>query len=253
MNAEGLVAVDLTKIYRSGHDEVRAVDGANLRVAHGEFVAIVGPSGSGKTTLLALLGALLRPTAGRVVIDGVDVTALPEAERARFRRHRVGFVFQNYNLVPYLTARENLLAAADIAGLLGREARRTADRLLEELGLTDRATFLPGELSGGERQRVAIARALMNDPAVVLVDEPTSNLDVRRGREVVESLQREITSRGKIGVMVTHDLRMLEHVSGAYLLEDGRLSTRETAEEAAREMLSEVVPREPVSRTAEPG
>lgn len=243
MNAEGLVAIDLTKVYRSGQDEVRAVSGANMRVAHGELVAVVGPSGSGKTTLLAMLGALLRPTEGRVVVDGVDVTALSEPDRARFRRRRVGFVFQNYNLVPYLTARENLLAVADIAGRLDREARRAADRLLDEMGLSSRANFLPGELSGGERQRVAIARALMNDPALVLVDEPTSNLDVRRGREVVEALQREIVSRGKIGVMVTHDLRMLEHVSGAYLLEDGQLSTRETAEQAAREMLSEVVSR----------
>lgn len=243
MNAEGLVAIDLTKVYRSGHDEVRAVSGANMRVARGELVAVVGPSGSGKTTLLAMLGALLRPTEGRVVVDGVDVTALSEPNRARFRRRRVGFVFQNYNLVPYLTARENLLAVADIAGRLDREARRAADRLLDEMGLSSRANFLPGELSGGERQRVAIARALMNDPALVLVDEPTSNLDVRRGREVVEALQREIVSRGKIGVMVTHDLRMLEHVSGAYLLEDGQLSTRETAEQAAREMLSEVVSR----------
>jgi putative ABC transport system ATP-binding protein len=243
MNEDGLVAVDLTRVYRSGHDEVRAVDRAHMRVAHGELVAVVGPSGSGKTTLLAMLGALLRPTAGRVVVDGIDVTALSEPERARFRRNRIGFVFQNYNLVPYLTARENLLAVADIAGRLDREARRTADRLLDELGLSGRANFLPGELSGGERQRVAIARALMNDPALVLVDEPTSNLDVRRGREVVEALQREVVSRRKIGVMVTHDLRMLDHVSAAYLLEDGRLSSRETAEEAAREMLGEVTRR----------
>lgn len=240
MNQDGLIAIDVTKVFRSGHDEVWAVNHANLHVAHGELVAIVGPSGSGKTTLLAMLGALLRPTEGRIVVDGVDITGLSEAERARFRRRHVGFVFQNYNLVPYLTARENLLAVADIAGRLGREARRTADRLLDELGLTDRANFLPGELSGGERQRVAIARALMNDPSLVLVDEPTSNLDVRRGREVVESLQREVVTRGKIGIMVTHDLRMLEHVSAAYLLEDGLLSTRETAEQAAREMLGEV-------------
>ncbi len=240
MNQDGLVAIDVTKMFRSGHDEVWAVNHANLHVAHGELVAIVGPSGSGKTTLLAMLGALLRPTEGRILVDGVDITGLSEAERARFRRRHVGFVFQNYNLVPYLTARENLLAVADIAGRLGREARRTADRLLDELGLTDRANFLPGELSGGERQRVAIARALMNDPSLVLVDEPTSNLDVRRGREVVESLQREVVTRGKIGIMVTHDLRMLEHVSAAYLLEDGQLSTRETAEQAAREMLGEV-------------
>lgn len=243
MNQDGLIAIDLTKVYRSGHDEVRAVSQANLRVAHGELVAIVGPSGSGKTTLLAMLGALLRPTEGRIVVDGTDVTALSEPERARFRRHRVGFVFQNYNLVPYLTARENLLAVADIAGRLGREARHMAERLLEEMGLAGRADFLPGELSGGERQRVAIARALMNDPVLVLVDEPTSNLDVRRGREVVESLQREIVTRGKIGIMVTHDLRMLEHVSAAYLLEDGHLSTRETGEQAAHEMLSQATPR----------
>lgn len=226
--AEGLRASGLTKVYRSGPDQVRAVDGVDLEVAHGELVAIVGPSGSGKTTLLAMLGALLSPTAGTVVIDGVDLGSLNENRRARFRREKVGFVFQSYNLVPYLTARENLLAVADIAGRRNGDVRRLADRLLAEMGISDRADFLPGEMSGGERQRVAIARALMNDPAIVLVDEPTANLDAKRGREVVRSLHDEITSRGKIGVLVTHDVRMLEHASGVCLMEDGKLSPRQT-------------------------
>ncbi len=227
-NGGGLRAVGLTKVYRSGADQVRAVDGVDLQVEPGELVAVVGPSGSGKTTLLAMLGALLLPTAGSVRVGGVDLGALSESQRARFRRESVGFVFQNYNLVPYLTARENLLALADVGGRRNAEAGRLADRLLGEMGIAGRARFLPGEMSGGERQRVAIARALMNDPALVLVDEPTANLDASRGREVVESLHREITSRGKIGVMVTHDPRMLERVSGVYMMEDGRLSSRQT-------------------------
>lgn len=230
----GLHASGLTKLYRSGADQVRAVDSVDLQVDHGELVAVVGPSGSGKTTLLAMLGALLTPTGGSVNVDGVDLGALSENRRARFRRESVGFVFQNYNLVPYLTARENLLALADVAGRRNAEAGRLADRLLEQMGIAARANFVPGEMSGGERQRVAIARALMNDPALVLVDEPTANLDASRGREVVESLHREITSRGKIGVMVTHDPRMLEHVSGVYLMEDGRLSSRQTVARALR-------------------
>ncbi len=228
----GLVAHGLTKVYRSGADQVRAVEGVDLVVAPGELIAVVGPSGSGKTTLLAMLGALLSPTAGSILLDGVDLTALDESGRARFRRDRVGFVFQSYNLVPYLTGRENLLAVPDVAGRRNAAARRLADRLLEEMGISNRSRFLPGEMSGGERQRVAIARALMNDPALVLVDEPTANLDAARGREVVRSLHEEITSRGKIGVMVTHDPRMLEHVSAVYLMEDGRLSVRQTPEEA---------------------
>jgi putative ABC transport system ATP-binding protein len=190
-------------------------------------VAIVGPSGSGKTTLLAMLGGLLRATGGRVFMGGTDISRLNEAQRARLRRERVGFVFQGFNLVPYLTAEENLLVIPSISGKLNRQTRGRARQLLGELGVEKRARHLPGELSGGERQRIAIGRALMNDPLLVLVDEPTSNLDSERGNEVVRSLAEEVKMRNKIGIMVTHDRRMLTHVDRVLEMADGRLQSTE--------------------------
>jgi putative ABC transport system ATP-binding protein len=226
---QGLVAHSLARVYGSGETTVEAVRDASLTVRPGEFVAVVGPSGSGKTTLLAMLGGLLTPTRGRVMIGATDITRLSEAERARFRRERVGFVFQGFNLVPYLTAEQNILAIASISGRLNGEARRRARQLLQELGIRERSDHLPGRLSGGERQRVAIGRALMNDPLLVLVDEPTSNLDSEQGSAVVRSLANEVKVRNKIGVMVTHDRRMLTHVDRVLEMADGRLSPpRET-------------------------
>ena len=163
------------KEFRTGDATVVAVDDVDMTVADGELVVLMGPSGSGKTTLLTLAGALATPTAGQVVVGGETLTARSERDLARFRRERVGFVFQSVNLVPFLTARENLLAVRQLGGgRLSRRARERADVLLGELGLTDRAGNLPAQLSGGQRQRVAIGRALMNEPALLLVDEPTS-------------------------------------------------------------------------------
>ncbi|MGB6836847.1 MAG: ABC transporter ATP-binding protein [Dehalococcoidia bacterium] len=224
---EGLVAQSLTKVYGAGETAVAAVRDASLSARPGQFVAIVGPSGSGKTTLLAMLGGLLTPTHGRVIVGRTDISQLNEAQRARFRRERVGFVFQGFNLVPYLTAEQNLLAVASICGKLNGEARARARQLLRELGVEKRSHHLPGELSGGERQRVAIGRALMNDPLLVLVDEPTSNLDSERGSEVVRSLAEEVRSRNKIGIMVTHDRRMLTYLDGVLEMADGRLYPQE--------------------------
>jgi putative ABC transport system ATP-binding protein len=220
---QDLVAQSLTKIFGAGDTAVEAVRDASLSVRAGEFVAIVGPSGSGKTTLLAMLGGLLTATRGRVIVDGTEISRLNEGQRARFRRERVGFVFQGFNLVPYLTAEQNLLVIPSISGSLGGEARARARQLLRELGVEKRAHHLPGELSGGERQRVAIGRALMNDPLLVLVDEPTSNLDSERGTEVVRSLAEEVKMRNKIGIMVTHDRRMLTHVDRVLEMADGRV------------------------------
>jgi putative ABC transport system ATP-binding protein len=222
-----LVAHSLTKVFGSGETAVEAVRDVSLSVRAGEFVAIVGPSGSGKTTLLAMLGGLLRATGGRVFMGGTDISRLNEAQRARLRRERVGFVFQGFNLVPYLTAEENLLVIPSISGKLNRQTRGRARQLLGELGVEKRARHLPGELSGGERQRIAIARALMNDPLLVLVDEPTSNLDSERGNEVVRSLAEEVKMRNKIGIMVTHDRRMLTHVDRVLEMADGRLQSTE--------------------------
>jgi putative ABC transport system ATP-binding protein len=224
---QGLLAQSLTKVFGSGDTAVEAVRDVSFSVRTGEFVAIVGPSGSGKTTLLAMLGGLLIATNGRVVVGGSDISRWSEAQRARFRRERVGFVFQGFNLVPYLTAEQNLLVIASISGKMGQEARARARQLLRELGVEKRAHHLPGELSGGERQRVAIGRALMNDPLLVLVDEPTSNLDSERGNEVVRSLAEEVKMRNKIGIMVTHDRRMLTHVDRVLEMADGRVQSPE--------------------------
>ena len=222
---QALQAQSLTKVYGSGDTAVEAVKDVSLSARAGEFVAIVGPSGSGKTTLLAMLGGLLTPTSGRISVSGIDISRLSEAQRARFRREKVGFLFQGFNLVPYLSAEQNLLAIASISGKPNGEARARAHQLLREMGIENRAHHLPGELSGGERQRVAIGRALMNDPLLVLVDEPTSNLDSERGNEVVRSLAEEVKMRNKIGILVTHDRRMLTHVDRVLEMADGRLQS----------------------------
>jgi putative ABC transport system ATP-binding protein len=216
----------LNKTYGAGDRTVHAVRDATFSARAGEFLAVVGPSGSGKTTLLAMLGGLLTPTSGDVTVGDVDLTLLGSGQLARFRRQNVGFVFQGYNLLPYLSARKNLLAMAQIGGLDRAAARARADRLLEELGLAERASAYPAEMSGGERQRVAIGRALMNDPALILVDEPTANLDTARGKQVVEMLESEVRRRGKTAPMVTHDMRMAEYAGRRLTIEDGLLSER---------------------------
>jgi putative ABC transport system ATP-binding protein len=214
---------DLEKVYGEGERAVHAVRGVSFATEPGEFVAIVGPSGSGKTTLLAMVGGLLTPTRGVIQVNGDDIGRLGGRELAEYRRRRVGFVFQSNNLLPYLTARENLLVMPRINGGGLGAARPRADQLLDELGLTPRRNALATELSGGERQRVAIARALMNDPELVLVDEPTASLDSARGRQVVESLIAEVKGRGKLGLMVTHDLAMAELADRVLEMHDGLL------------------------------
>jgi len=218
-----LRVTDLSKTYGRGEQAVHAVRGVSFATEPGEFVAIVGPSGSGKTTLLAMIGGLLTPTGGSIEVDGRDIAKLGNGERAAYRRRSVGYVFQANNLVPYLTGRENLLLMQAIAGGGRREARQRAAQLLEELGLTSRADALASQLSGGERQRVAIGRALMNNPDLVLVDEPTASLDSERGRQVVRSLIQEVKSRDKLGIMVTHDMEMAALADRILELHDGLL------------------------------
>lgn len=215
---------EVTKVYGSGHTAVTALQSATMSVEQGEFVALLGPSGSGKTTLISIIGGLLAPTQGTVRIGDTDVASLSGKQRTKFRAERVGFVFQSANLVPFLTARENLLYVAGLVGTGAGAARSRADELLAELGLSDRAGNLPEQLSGGERQRVAIGRALMNDPDLVLVDEPTAALDTALGRQVVQLLRREIKDRGKTGIMVTHDLRMVEYTDRVFEILDGHLT-----------------------------
>lgn len=217
---------DLSKTYGHGEQAVQAVRHASFSTEPGEFVAVVGPSGSGKTTLLAMVGGLLTPTSGAIEVNGRDIAGLNRGQQAAYRRESVGYVFQANNLLPFLTARENLLLMSQITGANGRAAHQRADQLLDELGLTKRANAVATELSGGERQRVAIGRALMNDPELVLVDEPTASLDSARGRQVVESLIQEVKSRGKLGLMVTHDMAMAELADRIIEMHDGELTVR---------------------------
>jgi putative ABC transport system ATP-binding protein len=216
---------DVRKTYRSGDDQVVALDHATLEVAAGELVALVGPSGSGKTTLLSIAGALLAPSEGEVRVGGRDVADLSDKDRTAFRGKEIGFVFQAVNLVPFLTARENLLVVAEMNRRLDKGTKARADELLDELGLGHRAGNTPNELSGGERQRVAIGRALMNEPSLVLFDEPTSALDTELGEQVMELIHQEVIDRGVGGIFVTHDTRMTHHAHRTIEIVDGVLQT----------------------------
>lgn len=219
----------LTKVFGSGRTEVVAVAGVDLSTDRGEITLVMGPSGSGKTTLLTMIGCLLRPTSGRVEIDGVDVTALPAREQPRIRRALVGFVFQSFNLLDALSAQENVEVALNIGGVRGAEAAARARRLLEDAGLAGRLDFPAHGLSAGERQRVAIARALANEPPLLLADEPTANLDTQHGREVMELL-RELAKRRRCGaVVVSHDERLRAIADRVVWFEDGRVARVEIA------------------------
>ena len=224
--APGLRLRDVTLEVGDGAGKVRAMDTVSLDVAAGEFVAVVGPSGAGKSSLLAVAGALAAPTSGHVRVLGEDLAALRERGQgalAAFRRRRLGFVFQSGNLVPALTAADQLRLAFRIAGRRG--ARRFDPvPLLEAVGISHRANHRPGEMSGGERQRVGIARALVNDPGLLLVDEPTAALDRKRSHEIVELLAARCHERGIAAVMVTHDNDVLAHCDRVVEMVDGRLS-----------------------------
>ena len=211
----------LSKRFGDGPTAVEAVRGVDLHLAAGEVVLIMGPSGSGKTTLLSMLGALLKPTAGEIRLDGVPIHELTERDLPPVRAQKIGFIFQDFNLMPSLTARENVEVALNVAGVAGAEARLRAEGLLRELGLEDRMTFLPENLSGGEKQRVAIARALANDPALVLADEPTANLDSGIGRDVMRILRDIATRRRQSVLIVSHDDRIREFADRVLWLEDG--------------------------------
>ena len=199
---------DLVVEYSSGGYAVRPIDGLNLEVGSGSLALLLGPSGCGKTTLLSCLGGILRPTSGRIAIDDVDVTALDARELTMYRRRTVGIVFQAFNLLPSLTAIENVMVPMDAAGMNGRESRRRAEELLERVGLQDRMQHRPGDLSGGQQQRVAVARAIALDPPLILADEPTAHLDFIQVEEVLR-LIRELASGERLVVVATHDTRML--------------------------------------------
>ncbi|MEZ5282265.1 MAG: ABC transporter ATP-binding protein [Acidimicrobiales bacterium] len=223
MTEPALQMSDVRKVYQVGDDEVVALDHATLTLGEDEIVALVGPSGSGKTTLCSIAGGILSTTEGSVRVGGEEITDYSDSELTRFRQSQVGFVFQSVNLVPFLNARENLLVVDEMGRRQGKPARDRADRLLEELGLSDRAKNLPSQLSGGQKQRVAIGRALMNEPRLVLFDEPTSALDTELGAQVMELIRTEMKSRKTAAIVVTHDERITDYCDRTVHITDGVL------------------------------
>jgi putative ABC transport system ATP-binding protein len=223
-----ILAENLTKVYRAGRIEVAAVRGVSMAVEPGEFVAIVGPSGSGKSTLFYLLGGLTRATEGRVVIDGVDFASLSDAERTRLRKHRIGFVFQRFNLLPTLSSMGNIEIAYTISGRKEPMDRQYLDQLSEMLAIKGRLDHRPSELSGGEQQRVAIARALITRPAIVLADEPTGNLDTKNSDAVLQMLLRSNRELGQTTLMITHNPEAAAIAGRILHMRDGQI-VHETA------------------------
>ena len=212
---------DLVKTYTVGEHIVRALRGANMDVHAGEFVAITGPSGSGKSTLMHILAGLDRPTSGSVVLDGVEISTLDDGDLTRLRRDKLGFIFQFFNLIPVLTAEENIVLPLSIAGTSVDE--EWLRRLVDTVGLSDRLTHRPAELSGGQQQRVAVARALVSKPAVVFADEPTGNLDSKASDEVLCMLRQSVDDLGQTVVMVTHDPEAASHADRLIVLRDGQV------------------------------
>lgn len=226
-NTEVLKIEKVSKIYGLGNIEVRAVDNADLTAKSGEILLIMGPSGSGKTTLITMAGLLLRPSSGAIYIDGEDAINLPEKSRRWLRLHKIGFVFQSFNLLANLTAMENILVPLGLAGVKRGIGREKALGLLKAFDLYHRANFTPERLSGGEKQRISIARSLVNDPKLILADEPTANLDSQRGREVMRLLKAVAKNMGKTVVVVSHDQRLQEIADRVLWMEDGRFKKSE--------------------------
>ena len=225
--------VNLTKHYKQGKNVIKALDGVNLKIESGEFVAVVDRSGSGKTTLLDLLGLLLRPTAGTVVIDGVDTSKLKDGDRATMRGESIGFIFQEFNLLPTLNALENVMLPLRYAKRDPQGPAR-ARRLLDEVDLGDRVTHKPTELSGGQSQRVAIARSLVNNPALVLGDEPTGEVDSETSDQLLDLMRRMNREHGVTFVIVTHDMDIAQRADRIIRLKDGKVASDEPI--AAREL-----------------
>ncbi len=223
MSANVIELSGVSREYRMGSTLIQALDGLDLVIPKGVMAAVIGPSGSGKSTLLNLIGALDRPTSGNVVIDGTDLGGLKEGDLTAHRRKTVGFVFQDFGLIPNLTALENVMLPMEFARVPGERRRRRAEELLEAVGLSDRARHRPSRLSGGEQQRVAIGRALANDPSIILADEPTGNLDSKTGTEIVSLLKGFVDGDGKTVVVATHDEKMAEVAHIKIYIADGKV------------------------------
>jgi putative ABC transport system ATP-binding protein len=213
---------NVCKNYQMGDSVVRAVRDVNINIKKGDFIAIIGPSGSGKSTIMNLVGALDTATKGDIFLDNVNIEHLPESELAQIRGQKIGFVFQTFNLIPILTALENIMLPMLFQGYSAEERKERGEALLEELGLKERRNHLPNELSGGERQRVAIGRALANDPEVILADEPTGNLDTKTGLGIM-NLFTKLNKRGKTIILVTHNLNLITYATKVLKIQDGRI------------------------------
>ncbi|MEM3362456.1 MAG: ABC transporter ATP-binding protein [Candidatus Anstonellaceae archaeon] len=222
MKKEILTMENVTKKYQMGLQEISAVENINLKVTEGERISIIGPSGSGKTTLLNLLGLLDRPTSGKIYIDQTDTTTLDDDELSYFRGKKIGFVFQNFNLIPSLTALENAFLPLMFYNVPYEQRIKRATELLERLGLGNRLEYYPSQLSGGQRQRVAIARALINNPTILLADEPTGNLDSKSGEEVLEIFD-ELHKEGRTIIVVTHDINVAKKSPRIIKIKDGKI------------------------------
>ncbi|MEK4663313.1 MULTISPECIES: ABC transporter ATP-binding protein [Paenibacillus] len=222
--SKGLHMREVTMYYAEGNNRITALDHVSISVEPGEFVAVVGPSGSGKSTFLSIAGAMLKASEGDIQLNGNHISKLTEKELSTIRLQEVGFIMQSSNLVPYLNVLDQLLVVKRMAGTVKKEDKAFATKLLEELGLGSKLKSFPEELSGGEKQRTAIARSLMNNPNIILADEPTASLDTKRAHEVVSLIAQEVKSRQKAAIMVTHDERMLEYCDKVYRMYDGGMS-----------------------------
>jgi putative ABC transport system ATP-binding protein len=222
---------DLAKYYQMGPLTVKALDGVNLKIKRGEYISIMGPSGSGKTTLFNMVGGIDRPTRGRVYIDGVDIAKLDAYELAWLRCRKIGYIFQSFNLIPVLTAIENVELPMIFAGVEREERARRSREILEAVGLGERLNHKPAELSGGQQQRVAVARALSNNPVIVLADEPTGNLDLHTGLEIITLLRGLNKDKEVTIVAATHDLKMIDVSDRIIYLRDGHIDRYETRAE----------------------
>jgi len=214
---------DLARFYEMGGVTIKALDGVDLQIGRGEYVSIVGPSGSGKTTLFNMIGGLDRPTHGRVYIDSVDISKLDAYELAWLRCRKIGYIFQTFNLIPVLTAVENVSLPTVFAGIPRNEGLEKAEKLLSSVGLGERLQHRPTELSAGQQQRVAIARAMANDPAIILADEPTGNLDLNTGMEIIDLLHGLNKTRGMTLIAATHDLKMIKASDRIVWMRDGKV------------------------------
>ncbi len=228
---------EVSKLFGSGPDEVHALSAVDLSVERGELVAVMGPSGSGKSTLLTIAGSLEQASSGRVLVDGVDLTTVSYADRATMRRRSIGYVFQDFNLLPGLTVAENAALPLELDGIRAKAARATALKALEELDVAERADRYPDELSGGERQRVAIARAIVGERGLLLADEPTGALDSVNGESVMRLL-RAATQRGVAGVVVTHEAQLASWADRVVFLRDGRVVDQTVAPRGPQSLLA---------------